>query len=614
MKRPPVLRLPEHVANQIAAGEVVARPASVVKELVENALDAGATTITVAIEAGGVTLVRIVDDGHGMSREDATAALERHATSKLRTPEDLLALRTLGFRGEAIPSIASVSRFRLRTRTSDDDEGTGLASEGDGCLDVRPCGCPVGTVVEVRDLFFNVPARRKFLRAVATESAHVGDVVREAALAHPEVQLELWRDGRLSRSWLRATSREARVRDALGEAPLACAKERRGPLAVEAYLGGTERTTNGATGLTFLVNQRPVQDRALARAVAAAYGERLERGKYPLGVVYLDLPAESCDVNVHPQKAEVRFAEPRAVNDALRSVIASELARVLPTPSPASSSFEHASEHRGSTASPRGLWARKESADRHALAGEPESVWTWSGTTASDQALTQVNDLPRTPAPIAPSSYAAPSSLAAPAARLAPSARGGMALGRGTLRYLSEIGGAIVAATALGVVFVDRRAALARVTTARALAALALGPLAPRRLVFPLRLEVPPDSVAAHEAHAADLERLGFELRASGPRTLVVHAVAEVWSRASAEALTRDALARAASLGTDEGRLAFARAVAAALTDDGAIGPASGDALLAAWLDALDEKDPRDSADVRAFVPASAYEAERRSP
>ncbi|HEY4122939.1 MAG TPA: DNA mismatch repair endonuclease MutL, partial [Byssovorax sp.] len=211
----PVRVLPDDLANQIAAGEVVERPSSVVKELLENALDAGAKRIRVEVERGGVGLVRVVDDGHGMTEDDATLAVRRHATSKIARLEDLHAISSFGFRGEALPSIASVSRFTLRTRTKSAEAGVEVRVDGGGAASVGPCGAPIGTSIEVAELFFNVPARRKFLRAIATESAHVTEVVGAAALGQPHVAVTLSRDGRVVKEWLRAATREERARAVL---------------------------------------------------------------------------------------------------------------------------------------------------------------------------------------------------------------------------------------------------------------------------------------------------------------------------------------------------------------------------------------------------------------
>ena len=349
----PVVQLPAKVANQIAAGEVVARPASVVKELVENALDAGATRVVVSIEGGGAQRITVVDDGHGMIEADARLALERHATSKMRQVEDLTAIETFGFRGEALPSIASVSRLTLKTRPRSEDAGVELRVVGGGPPEVMPCGAAVGTTVDVADLFFNVPARKKFLRAASTESAHVTGVVQQVALARPDVQVELVRDGRRKRRWLSVPSLAERVAAVLGNDALFVARGERGPVSVEAFLSSPDCARTGAGGLHLFVCGRPVHDRALARAVAAAYGEELDKGRYPVGAVFITMPLDLVDVNVHPQKAEVRFAQARAVTDAVYSVVSASVPRSART-EPASSA-------------PAKTWAHPSDAPRRAL-------------------------------------------------------------------------------------------------------------------------------------------------------------------------------------------------------------------------------------------------------
>ncbi|XXX76907.1 DNA mismatch repair endonuclease MutL [Sorangium sp. So ce134] len=361
--------LPDDLANQIAAGEVVERPASVVKELVENALDAGARRIRVDIEGGGVGLVRIADDGCGMSREDASLAVLRHATSKIARLDDLRCIQSFGFRGEALPSIASVSRFSLRTRRDGESEGTEIRIEGGGPAQVVPCGCAAGTVVEVRDLFYNVPARRKFLRAVGTESAHVTEIAQAVALGEPGVTLVLSRDGRVAREWLRTSSRAERARAMLAGEELATCAGQRGPLTVEAFVSRPERARSGAGWLWMFVNGRNVRDRSLARSIALAYGSVLEPGRYPIGAVFLDLPPELVDVNVHPQKAEVRFADSRAVADALYKIVAAQVAAAFGLPAPA----------------PGGFQGRKGKLFEDA-APPPGDAWVWSGGPAAGAA------------------------------------------------------------------------------------------------------------------------------------------------------------------------------------------------------------------------------------
>ncbi len=255
--------LPPELASQIAAGEVVERPASVVKELVENAIDAGATRCDVTIEGGGIASIVVADDGEGMTPEDAERALERHATSKLSCFEDLECLASYGFRGEALPSIASVSRLTLATRARGAEAGVELSTEPGQARVVRPAGLAPGTRLEVRDLFFNVPARRKFLRSTGTESGHVTEVVEAAALSRPQLTFTLTRDGRKVREFLRANGREERVRQACADDELTACFGERGPLRVEAFLSRPAAARAGAGGLRLFVNDSPVADPAL---------------------------------------------------------------------------------------------------------------------------------------------------------------------------------------------------------------------------------------------------------------------------------------------------------------------------------------------------------------
>jgi DNA mismatch repair protein MutL len=329
--------LPEQVANQIAAGEVVERPASVVKELVENSLDAQAARVTVEIQAGGRSLVRVVDDGLGMSRDDALLCLERHATSKIRRAEDLAAITTMGFRGEALPSIASVSRFTLTTRERADDspEGTQIVISGGKILEVKAAGSAPGTTVEVRQLFFNLPARRKFLRTEETESAHIQHYLTLAALAYPEVAFVFQRDGRLVwqlpavKAGSDAASRLAALRERLralygGEQKLLTvdySAEIRSPDDFEDATGTSSSTLFrlwgfiGAPGVSrstredqhIFVNRRPVENRGLNFALLEGYHTALMKGRFPVCCLFLEIDPAAVDVNIHPAKREVKF-------------------------------------------------------------------------------------------------------------------------------------------------------------------------------------------------------------------------------------------------------------------------------------------------------------------
>jgi DNA mismatch repair protein MutL len=317
--------LPETVACQVAAGEVVERPASVVKELVENSLDAEATRIEVLIRKGGNSSIRIVDNGIGMDRDDALLCLERHATSKIRTGDDLMAIHTLGFRGEALPSIASVSRFRLATRERGALAGTEVIVNGGKLDSVRDCGEPEGTQIEVRSLFYNLPARRKFLRTENTEASHVEHVLHLQAAGHPHVGFTFLNDERLVYQLPPGQSLRERIRDLYGPALAAelleVPDEETGGLRVRGFLGkaGVSRSTRQQQ-IVFL-NGRPVENPALNYALREGYHTALMKGQHPVTFLFVDLDPAAVDVNVHPSKREVRFRDPSLVREILVEVV-----------------------------------------------------------------------------------------------------------------------------------------------------------------------------------------------------------------------------------------------------------------------------------------------------
>jgi DNA mismatch repair protein MutL len=325
-----IARLPGHVVDQIAAGEVIERPASVVKELVDNAIDAGARTIIVEVAAGGRSLVRVADDGVGMSPRDAVLAFERHATSKLRSVDELWGLATMGFRGEALPSIASVARVVLTTRRSQDVAATRIEVEAGRVVSVGEVGAPAGTTVEVADLLFNVPARLKFLKSDATEASHVTELVARFAMAHPTLHLRLRQlsaaspGGRTALELPPDRDHLARARALLGPrvaARLVPALGEEGGIRVACYLAAPELAQTTARGVQIFVGRRAVRDRGVLHALTMGYGELVPRGRYPVAVVMIDAPPGAVDVNVHPQKHEVRFADPAAVAAAVRHVV-----------------------------------------------------------------------------------------------------------------------------------------------------------------------------------------------------------------------------------------------------------------------------------------------------
>jgi len=337
---PKIKIMPESLANKIAAGEVVERPASVVKELLENSLDAGTHKIDIETEAGGKRLIRLVDDGEGMNRDDAITAFERHATSKLHSAGDLESISTLGFRGEALPSIASVSRMFLRTSTPGDREGTEVEFNGGKLVAVREIAWPGGTEVEIRDLFFNVPARRKFLKSDGTESFHITNLVQHYALANPAAAFLLIRDGREVIRASPAFSLRERAYQVLGSALLDKLNEvsvETDGVRVHGLVSNPQEQRSSRDAQYFFVNGRFVRDQLIARAVSEAYRSMMPAGTYPAAILFIDLPPAEVDVNVHPAKTEVRFLHEATmigiVRDAItRAIEASRTVTRLPVP------------------------------------------------------------------------------------------------------------------------------------------------------------------------------------------------------------------------------------------------------------------------------------------
>lgn len=334
---PLVKILPDILASQVAAGEVVERPASVVKELVENSLDAGAKAIMVDIEKGGVNLIRVADDGCGMAREDALLSLERHATSKLRTSADLATVMTLGFRGEAVPSIASVAKFRMVTRRPEDLTGTEITVEGGKVRDVRDAGGAPGTVIEARNLFFNMPARRKFMRAETTEAAHVEQQIRLHALAAPGVRFRFRRDDKVIFDLPGVSRTVDRVRQLVGNemgAELVAMPERLASgMGVTGFVLPAKHARKGRRHQFVFLNGRPIEDAAVTKGLAEGFRGNLQEGLHPAAWIWLDVEPQLVDVNVHPAKREVRFHRPYEVRDLIAAAVA-ECLRPAPLRSP----------------------------------------------------------------------------------------------------------------------------------------------------------------------------------------------------------------------------------------------------------------------------------------
>jgi DNA mismatch repair protein MutL len=576
-------RLANDLANQIAAGEVVERPASIAKELVENALDAGASRVDVAIELGGLGLVEVADDGSGMDAADALLALERHATSKIRRVEDLARIGTFGFRGEALPSIASVSKLTLVTRDAASDAATQVFVNGGGEPAVTAAARAVGTTVSVRALFWNVPARRKFLKSVSAESAAVGEVVLVAALARPDVAFHLLRDGKTARKHVQVATLGERVRDVLADDTLAPLEGERGSVRMRAWLSAPERARAGATGLFCFVNGRPVRDRHLTRAIQQAYGSVLEPGRYPTGAFFLEVPASEVDVNVHPQKAEVRFAEGRAVYEAVARALHLPLAGAfnLPVGGPlfrrplSSAGIEAAAaapEGPSTKEAPRHGWAFDppdagiDSTTKPAIGGdaggagsadpwgfgpaaEPREAPTLSADEVAAGMLLRDRDHDSEPPPgtvrTVPPAYRA---VDAPAPRvdvhgaLFDDAKGFYA----QLRYVGQVKRMfLLCEGADGLYVLDQHAAAERVTFDRLRKAYAGGGgvVASQPLLIPAVFPASPAEVAAAEAIEEANLPFGLELGPHGPAAIAVRAVPAMLKRVAPEVLARDLVA-----------------------------------------------------------------------
>ena len=510
------------LVDQIAAGEVVERPASAVKELVENALDAGAENLRVETELGGSARIQVVDDGHGIPRNELELATVRHATSKILTLDDLIHVASMGFRGEALPSIASVSHLTLVSRTAEETEGTRVEIHGGDRPTVRPVGAPIGTSVEVRGLFYNVPARKKFLKGPATENAHIAETCLRVALLDPRLRLTLIRDGRTVREYLPVADTATRVQGAFREEPLRWFEGERDDVRVSAMLGPPERARRGTKGLHLFVNRRAVRDRALARAVAFAYGSVLAPGHFPVGAVYVELEHDRVDVNVHPQKTEVRFRDGRRVYDNVTRFLA---ARLGTTPW---GSFRNT----GSDSS----------ASRPIPLERDVSFWDTRLSLENTASRDPSSPAPSLENPTAQGVADSPSAFAnegrSPAETPSLDASTGTF---GRLRVLAQVRKMILVCEGEhGLCFIDQHAADERVRFARLKQSYDAREVSTQRLLFPERIELTPTETAVVEERAEAIRAIGLDTSIVGPTTIAVHAIPSVLSRATPERLLRD--------------------------------------------------------------------------
>ncbi|MDO8665333.1 MAG: DNA mismatch repair endonuclease MutL [Gemmatimonadales bacterium] len=519
MARRRIAILPDNVSNRIAAGEVVERPASVVKELLENALDAGARAIAVEIESGGKSLIRLADDGEGMAREDALLALDRHATSKVRTADDLVGVATFGFRGEALPSIAAVSRFEMETATDDEPVGTRIASAGGLVSAVEDVTRQRGTTVTVRSLFYNTPARRKFLRSARSEARACADVVTTLALTMPALGLTLLADARRVVEALPATSLGARVAQLLGHrlaATLVPVEWEQNEIRVSGLAQRPADAAPGGRSVYLLVNGRPFRDHFLVRAAERGYRATVPAGSRPSLVLALSVPAADVDVNVHPAKLEVRFRDRFAVEAAVEEALHRALGELVAAARFGSAAlpWEHRAVPLPSYGAPDASLHRAASADLFAGGAGEATTPAEPATGVADEEV-----LPR--------ESGAPPAIAAAG-----------------LRLVAQIHQAyLLVESAQGLLIVDQHSAHERILYERTMGALESGGAASQKLLFPLTIEFQPAELDAIDAHRELLERLGFELEPFGGRAIAVQAAPAPHPRFDAERCLREVVA-----------------------------------------------------------------------
>jgi DNA mismatch repair protein MutL len=517
--------LPEQLVNKIAAGEVVDRPASVVKELVENSLDAGATEIIVEIEDGGRKLIRVIDNGCGMSREDALVSLERHATSKIATDADLFSISSLGFRGEAIPSIASVSRFTLATREHAAIEGTEIYLEGGTVRDVRACGMAPGTAIIVRNLFFNTPARLKFMKSRETETGHIGDILNRLALARPDVRFTATFDGK---SFMRLTpgsmlARGAALFGSSSAQELYPMETGFDGIALSGLIGSPAVSRSTSSCIYTFLNGRFIRDRVVQHAVMQGYRGLLERGRYPLLALFITLAPDQVDVNVHPAKHEVRFREQQKVHAAIQGALEGFLAS---SPWLATLKKTAAIVYRESSLATGRVAEVKEALLKYATVDHSQpKLYSCAAPVAVPES--EVSVIPPRHEPEQDSGYFS------------------------SLRIIGQYQAAyLVCEDGDGLVLIDQHAAHERVVFEELRNCFAANKPESQRLLLPVTIDLMPSESAAAIMHLETLNRAGFELEQFGGTTWLVTAVPVVLASLAWQQSLKDILEELSAMGS----------------------------------------------------------------
>lgn len=526
---PTIQQLPDHLINQIAAGEVVERPASIVKELVENALDAGSTRISIDLEQGGLDRIKILDNGCGIAADELPLALSRHATSKIQSMEDLQRVASLGFRGEALPSIASVSRLNITSRTAEAEYGARIDYQPDGTARQEPCAHPVGSTVDVSSLFYNVPARRKFMRTPRTEFSRCEAIVKTLAMAQPACAFSLAHNGKTvfeCKAAATANEQNARITKILGknfgEAAHAVVLEGAG-LVLEGWVADPSFSRSQADMQYFYVNRRVVKDKVISHAVKQAYSDLIYHQRFPAFVLFLDMDPTAVDVNVHPGKQEVRFRDGQLVHGFVRRSIKEFLAAITPADALADSSLadtpgQNPYSHRPPIQRPMPLQVQEQLAAFNRLGAGSN---------------------PSAPAPISP--YKRQSDLLTGRTGSEAAAEDGEIPPLGFARAHLH-GVYILAENSDGMIIVDAHAAHERITYERLKAAYTQGSIGTQALLVPLTFDVSEAEADRCERERDWLISLGFVVDRMGPEQLCIREIPAILGRADVSALLRDVL------------------------------------------------------------------------
>ena len=538
-----IIILSDELVDKIAAGEVVERPASVVKELVENSIDANAKNISVEVKNGGVKFIRVTDDGAGMNEKDAELAFQRHATSKIKSLEDLFRISSLGFRGEALPSIAAVSYLELLTRTKESLSGTNIKMEGGIIQEKKPAGSPWGTSLTVKELFYNVPARRKFLKTILTETRHIIELLTKFAMAYPEIGFKLKCDGREIFTFPAVETTDERIGDIFG-------KEQKGrmikikegvddKIVVTGFLGKPEIAASHRAKLYLFVNRRPITSRSLYHAVQSGYGDLLPKGKYPFALIFIRIAPGSVDLNVHPSKSEVRFSNEKEVHDSVYAKIKNSLSSPLSipalevknqsvnmpisrTPSPIDILLKRANEViEGELTQSATPAADMEMQKEKAIGSNQKSLFK---ATAPEKAeSTDRED------DFGTNKNAVTKELSAEGVKS---------------RYWQLADTYILSQVKDNLLVLDQHAAHERILYEEALKNLTQKPAASQQVLFPTVTDLTPSEIHLLDEHEESFRRLGFEIKHFGGRTVLVTAVPAGIRSKNGEVFLKDVLSQ----------------------------------------------------------------------